>query len=137
MSTQTIDKQTANVLLAAWLSENAPDVFQALAKAAGDHASQPLSGIGGITDILKSIGSGITSAAKSVASGRLCRLGAHAANYMRKTISGLPLMTSPVLTKRLKNYTKLRNFCKNKVLIPVVENPFPMRTFPQAFLPTF
>lgn len=63
----TSDKQVANELLAAWLQENYPTVFNELAARAGAPATAP--GLSGISDIFSSIGGAITSAAKSVASG--------------------------------------------------------------------
>lgn len=56
-------KLVSNTLMAAWLQEQYPSLFEDLAK----HASA--SGLAGITDILSSIGSGISDAASSVASG--------------------------------------------------------------------
>jgi len=58
--------QVSNVLLAAWIQEQYPDLFASLAA----HASaSPGGGLSGITDILSSIGSTIGSAATSVLSG--------------------------------------------------------------------
>jgi hypothetical protein len=58
--------QVANVLLAAWIQEQYPELFASLAA----HASaSPGGGLSGITDILSSIGSTIGNAATSVLSG--------------------------------------------------------------------
>lgn len=59
---------TDQTLFAAWLAENRPDLFNALARASGAQTGQPMK-LEGFTDILASIGSGISSAARSVASG--------------------------------------------------------------------
>lgn len=57
----------SHTLLAAWLAENQPNVFNALVRRAGiAEAPQRLEGF---TDILKSLGSGISNVAKSVAGG--------------------------------------------------------------------
>lgn len=63
-------KSTAvsHTLLAAWLQENYPQVFAELAQYANAPPPDRQS-LSGFTDILSSIGSGISSAASSVASG--------------------------------------------------------------------
>lgn len=61
-----MDKRTANILFAAWLAEQQPAVFNALARQAGAGSSQPMK-LEGFLDTLRSIGSGITTAAKTVA----------------------------------------------------------------------
>lgn len=66
MTTATISKQDSNVLLAAWLAENYPALFaQLVAKVAPAQPAQPLQGF---SDVLRSIGSGITSAASAITS---------------------------------------------------------------------
>lgn len=62
----TTKSEVANTLLAAWLAENHPELFSALAARAGA-ASAP--GLHGFTDVLSSIGSTIGSVASKVASG--------------------------------------------------------------------
>lgn len=59
-------KAVANTLLAAWLQENHPELFAALAARAGAPATP---GLAGFTDILQSIGSSIGTVATKVASG--------------------------------------------------------------------
>lgn len=61
----TISKPVASQLLAQWIAEEFPQLFDALAtRANADPAS-----LAGITDVLRSIGSGISTAARSVATG--------------------------------------------------------------------
>jgi len=67
-------KQVASTLLAAWLADNHPDVFQNLA-IMGNPTGAPVSvnlappGLAGFTDTLSSIWGSVTSAASTVASG--------------------------------------------------------------------
>lgn len=61
-----LDKQTSNVLFAAWLAEVYPEVFDMLAREVGGEPAPQLSGF---VDILSSIGSAIGSGAKAVYSG--------------------------------------------------------------------
>lgn len=73
----TIEKQVASTLMAAWLAENYPDVFNELLVRATNptgaaHAvnlAPPAVGLNGFTDTLSSIWGGITKAATTVASG--------------------------------------------------------------------
>lgn len=58
----------SQTLFAAWLAENQPQVFNALAQRAGAQTGQPQQ-LSGFTDLLSSIGSSISGAARAVAGG--------------------------------------------------------------------
>lgn len=73
----SVEKQVAQTLMAAWLAENHPDIFNELLVRSGNPTgaaravdlAPPQVGLAGFTDALSSIWGGITKAATKVASG--------------------------------------------------------------------
>lgn len=61
-------KDLAAQAFAAWLSQNEPELFAALVQRARQRGDAPAAGLGDWSSILSSIGSGIASAVKNVAS---------------------------------------------------------------------
>lgn len=86
-----LDTQTSHELFAAWLAEVYPEVFNELAKAAGTQNTATT--LSGFMDILRSVGSGIVTATRTISSsfgGAVKQVGSFLASDAGKsTIEGI------------------------------------------------